>query len=707
MYRSKVSALAVLAVLVSAGAGADDAQSGEGADFEEIIVTGSRTPEKIDEVTASISVIGKDDLMEDLKLNLELQSTLATRIAGFGPATGSTSNSGMTLRGRTVLVMIDGVPQSTPLRNGQLGLRSVDPSALGRIEVIKGATSIYGNGAAGGIVNYITKQASEETLAGDIAVSSRFSMVDADGSFSKRVDGTLSGTLDKFSYVVNAVYDSRGQQKDADGDTMGLVYGLSDLDTVNLFAKAAYQFDAEKRLQATVNYYDSQQDSDLVDVTGNPVTGQKTYAVETDEDKPGVPQGPKGNTNIMVKYSDAALLENTELTLDLYSQKIENVFFFSSRLANPDEGFDGGQSLIKSEKFGVRANFKSTFDWDSVQADFVYGIDYLKDTTSQPLVDGRLWVPEMDMQNKAAYLQSKFVWRDHWVFKAGVRAEKIDISVDDYSTLRLCRSETQCSVPMDVTGGELDYSSTTYNVGLRYNAIPAFSPFISFSEGFDISDLGRLLRSAVVTDLMQVQTEASEVRHYEVGFTSQLQDLKLEFAYYRSTSELGTGTQLDPDTGVFLPVREPQEITGFEIAAQYDVSDTLEIGANYTSFDGENSDTGEKLSGRFISPAKLSVYADWSPIENLRVSANLLHLASRDEFTAEGNAYAIYEGPVDGYDLVNLSASYRMGDVEIYGGVENLFNEDYFSQRAQSIFIDSYYSKGLGRTANVGVRYSF
>lgn len=703
MYRSMLGSVAALAILAPLGVQADDAAD----NLEEIIVTGSRTPEKIDEVTASVSVLGKDELLEDMKLNLELQSTLATRIPGFGPATGSTSNSGMTLRGRTVLVMIDGVPQSTPLRNGQLGLRSVDPSALGRIEVIKGATSIYGNGAAGGIVNYITKEASDEALAGDIAVSSRFSLVDAENSFGKRIDGTLSGTVDKFSYVLNAVYDSRGQQKDADGDTMGLIYGLSDLDTVNLFGKAAYQFDADKRLQVTANYYDSQQDSRLVDVTGNPVTGQKTYSVETDADKPGVPQGPKANTNFMVKYSDQEIFDSTELTVDLYKQKIENVFFFSSTLANPEQGFDGGQSLIKSEKFGVRANFKTSLEWDSVRTDLVYGVDYLKDTTSQPLVDGRLWVPEMDMNNKAAYLQSKFVFQDHWVLKAGVRAEKIDISLEDYSTLRLCRSETQCSVPMDVTGGDLDYSSTTYNVGLRYNAIPAFSPFVSFSEGFDISDLGRLLRSAVVTDLQQVQTEASEVRHHEVGFSSRLANLKLEFAYYKSTSELGTGTQLDPDTGVFLPVREPQEITGFEVAAQYDVSDALEIGANYTHFDGENTDTGEKLSGRFISPAKFVVYADWTPSDQLRLSANLMHLADRKEFTATDNAFAIYEGPVDGYTLVNLSASYRMGDVEIYGGIENLLNEDYFPQRAQSIFLSSYYSKGLGRTANVGLRYSF
>lgn len=71
-------------------------------------------------------------------------------------------NTGQTLRGRQVLVLIDGIPQSTPLRNGARDLRVIDPSVIERIEVIKGASSIYGNGADGGIINYITRKTVEK-----------------------------------------------------------------------------------------------------------------------------------------------------------------------------------------------------------------------------------------------------------------------------------------------------------------------------------------------------------------------------------------------------------------------------------------------------------------------------------------------------------------------------------------------------------------
>ncbi len=106
--------------------------------METIIVTGSRVIESIDEVPASITVISRKKIEQHLKVSPELQSLLAMYVPGMATSTGTSSNAGQTLRGRAPLVMIDGVPQSTPLRNGSLGIKTLDPSAIERIEVIKG-----------------------------------------------------------------------------------------------------------------------------------------------------------------------------------------------------------------------------------------------------------------------------------------------------------------------------------------------------------------------------------------------------------------------------------------------------------------------------------------------------------------------------------------------------------------------------------------
>ena len=157
------TSLTLTALFVSTAVLADSpAPAQQAKDMERIIVTGSRVEERIDEVTASVVIVDQQALLRNREVTNELQSILAIQVPGMGPNTGTNSSSGQNLRGRSALVLIDGLPQSTPLRNGRLAVRSLDPSVIERVEVIKGATSIYGNGAAGGIINYITKSANNK-----------------------------------------------------------------------------------------------------------------------------------------------------------------------------------------------------------------------------------------------------------------------------------------------------------------------------------------------------------------------------------------------------------------------------------------------------------------------------------------------------------------------------------------------------------------
>ena len=700
--------LTLIALAVSAPSFANDAQK----DMERIIVSGSRVIESIDEVPASITVISRKQIEDHLKVNPELQSLLAQMVPGLAPDTGSSSNTGQSLRGRAPLVMIDGVPQSTPLRNGSLGVKTIDPSALARIEVIKGATSVYGNGASGGIINYITKQATaQDTHEGQVSLSSRFSPVKLEESAGARISAAINGKVENFDYLVTASYEENGVQRDAEGDILGLQYGLSDAETQNYFTKLGYDFDQEKRLQFSYNYFSSQQKTDLGDVPGDINEGVKTYAIHVPEalQKRGKPQGPDGNENITLKYTDSNIFANSEMTLDVYSQDIENVFFFSPNLANPDEGYDGGQSIIRSEKRGARATFNTAIDFDGVEATFIYGIDALKDTTSQPLVDGRVWVPEMEMDSLAGFLQTKWVISDDVIVKAGVRRESIDLSVDDYETLKLCRSETQCSVPLQVKGDTIDYDATTYNIAIKYNWSDSFSPFFNYSQGSDIADIGRLLRAATVDDIGLIQTEASIIDNYEVGFTSLFDQVRLEVAAYRSTSELGTTNSFNEVTGVYEPVRAPQEIWGYEGLVDYRISETLNVVATYSYVEGKNTEADVYLGSRQISPPKATANVNWKPSDTLSLTVSYLYVGDRKRFSpnADGD-YVGDQGPISSYNIVNLSGQYQFAENwNAFMGVENLFNSDYYPARAQSYTYGGYNIKGLGTTATLGVTYSF
>ena len=708
------TSLTLVAIAISSQAFADDAINKKltAEEMEHVVVSGSRVFESIDEVPASVSIISQKQIEEHLKVNPELQSLLAQMVPGLAPDTGSSSNTGQSLRGRAPLVMIDGVPQSTPLRNGSLGVKTLDPSAIARIEVIKGATSVYGNGASGGIINYITKQATSDSQPeGEISLSSRFSAVKLEESAGARVSAAINGRADKLSYLFTASYEENGVQRDAEGDILGLQYGLSDAVTENYFTKLGYDFDDEKQLQFSYNYFSSQQKTDLGDVVGNLNDGEKTYAIHVPKElqKQGKPQGPDGNENITLKYTDYALFTNTQMTLDLYMQDIENVFFFSTNLANPDEGYEGGQSIIRSEKKGARATFNTLVDFDNVEATFIYGLDALNDVTSQPLVDGRVWVPEMDMESLAGFLQTKWVIDNDLVIKAGVRQESIDLTVDDYNTLKLCRSETQCSVPLSVKGDTIDYDATTYNVGVKYNLLEAFSPFANYSQGSDISDIGRLLRSATVNDIGLIQTEASIIDNYEIGFTSQFDDLRFEFAAYRSTSEFGTTNSFNEVTGVYEPVRAPQEIWGYETLVDYKINPTLKLVATYSYVEGKNTEDDIYLGSRQISPPKGTANLNWQPNDELSLTVSYLYVGSRKRFepNADGD-YVGDQGPISSYNLFNLSGRYNFSENwQAFMGVENLFNNDYYPARAQSYTYGGYNIKGLGTTVTLGATYSF
>lgn len=678
--------------------------------LERIVVTGSRIVESIDEVPATVTVISRDSILDEMKVSTELQNILSAKVPGMAPNTGSSSNSGQTLRGRNALVMIDGVPQSTPLRNGALGIRTLDPNTIERIEVIKGATSIFGNGAAGGIINYITKKAGKGESNVELGIAGKGSLAKFDGSFGHRVELSADGQLDKASYVFSVAREENGVQRDAEGDIIGLKYGLTDNTTQNVFTKLGYQFDEDKSLQLTMNYYDSQTELNYVDVVSNINSGTKTYAVKA---KPGdvltgEPQGPKDNYNIMLKYVDEEIFTNTQMVVDAYKQKIENIFFYSLVLANPLEGHDGGQSLIKSKKDGLRVVFNTPLEFDNADTMLIYGSDILNDVTSQEMVDGRVWVPEMDMKNVAFFLQSKTTIADDWVVKAGVRQESIDVTVDDYSTLRLCKSADVCSVPMVVKGSKLDYKATTYNVGVRYIGNELFSPFANYSQGADISDLGRLLRTATVNDINLINTKASIIDNYEIGLSSQLDDLFITVAAYRSTSELGATNKYDPATGIYVPVRAPQRIWGWEVSANYQATDELSIDAAYSYNEGKNTEKDVYLGQKQISAPVFTTTVNYQPSDRSKVAVSYIHVGDRDRFEKVDGKYVGDQGAINSYGIVNVSGHYDITEsTQVYGGIENLLNKQYLKAKSQGYTYNGYNTAALGASLKIGLTTKF
>ena len=371
----------------------------------EVIVSAGRTRETIDEVPSSVSIIGLRTLQQNINITSNLGDILENRVSGLAPSTGLSSNFGQTLRGRSLLIMVDGVPQSTPLRNGAMDLRALDPAVIERIEVVKGATAIYGNGAAGGLINYFTRTArTNKWLNSQTSVSTTGSLVKRANSMGGRLADMFYGDKGKFSYVLSGVFEQTGEHKDADGDVLPPVYGLGETDSYNGFAKLGYNFNANHKVQATYNYFSSRQTTNYLTLNGDYKSGKKTGARLGSNT--GVPQGVRGNHNLSVQFTGHTGMANTRYDADVYYQSVDNVFFYSEVFV------DGGISRILFRKNGARLVLNTPLVINNLDANFTYGLDAQRDVTSQPLVDGRISVPEMNMLNLAPFVQTKFTLFD-------------------------------------------------------------------------------------------------------------------------------------------------------------------------------------------------------------------------------------------------------------------------------------------------------
>ncbi|MFD2515194.1 TonB-dependent receptor [Pontibacter locisalis] len=677
--------------------------------LSEVVISASRTPETIDQIPSSITVLSRKAIEEDLMVSTNIIDILSNKVPGLAPSTGTSSNWGQTLRGRAMLVMIDGVPQSTPLRNGAVDMRALDPDAIEQIEVVKGATAIYGNGAAGGLINYITRTPMQQKpFASRTSLGMTGSLVSRDNSIGARVSQMFYGKAGKFDYVVSGAYEQTGEWKDAEGDVLPPDYGLGETDSYNGFLKLGYDFTPFNRVQLTYNYYSSEQKTNYVPQYGNYQNRQKSIAVLGET--LGVPQGVRGNHNLNLRFSGENAFLNSRYEADAYYQSVDNVFFWSPSFEN------GGQSMISSEKRGARVLFTTPYKiTNSLDGDVTYGVDVMNDVTSQPLVDGRTWVPEMDMMNLAPFVQLKTALAENLIFKGGFRAEKVNIAVEDYTTLRTVNPATgQIDNPgFEVKGGDLSYNAYLFNAGLRYNKFELFTPYASFSQGFSVADIGVMLRSARVDDMNKINTEAIVINNYEAGFVSKYSRLRFEGVGFISTSELGASGQYKD--GVFVVMRSPERIHGFEATADLAVLPTLNLGATFSYVEGkrdvnENDSFRDEedvyLGGERISPPKYTAYVRYALLDN-KLGLNLQYtgIGARERFEInEKGTYNFYQGPVEPYHLVNLSASYRFSKNATFNlGVENLFNEDYFPARSQWFTSPTLYTKGKGAAFNLSM----
>jgi len=721
--------------------------------IEQIIVTGSRTGRALNKIPGAVSIIDQETITSNLSLSGDFTALLARTVPGDGQSKQQMERRGETLRGRTALRLLDGVPQGSPLRDGSRDNIFTEMGVIERVEVINGPSATEGIGAAGGIINYITKAPKE--MGTEFEVSSQFRSQFEDDSDSWRISMNAIHKNESFDFLIGVSFAETGIAYDGDGQTIGIGASGSDRDTTsdNLFVKVGTDFGAGDSqrfefshsrfvLECQCNYRMFDENPDVWnwhEVNKVPITSIKEPPLGGLASFQDFVQTTLSYTNsevaggtLFVQYYDADQAMRFEADDSFSKQEPEFMPFVLDANGFPTDYTPlVEQSEIDSAKKGLRTSWATDSLAGSDNLGLQIGIDIVEDTAQQRLaIQNRAWVPPMEYSSVAPFAQLSLDL-DAWTITAGLRNEDGELNVDSYVS-------SWGNDRRPVGAGKITYSELLPNIGAIWRVSDDWSVYASYSKGFTLPNAGIPLRnmrcsndttergdpndpinfpfggiqpdgcpndpSVTVNDIIDL--EAIVVDNIEIGFSWTGQDGKFSFSAYESTSDFGASLTVDPDVGDFVLSRKPTEIKGFELTGSYNIADSFNLTALYSHVTGKTSNSDPNVLDREmgvldISPDKLVVIADWMFADN----GNLV-LGNTTHFDSDINQGRSGEEHIKGSSLWDLTVNYQLDRGTVSLGVDNLLDDTYLLSTSQIVFWKNY-MHGRGREVSLGYTANF
>jgi vitamin B12 transporter len=618
--------------------------AGRGSDISDVVVTATRSPQALNRIGASVTVLDEADIREDQSINLVdlIAKTPAISVARNGGPGGVTSVYVRGAESYHTVVVIDGVRLTDPATTrGGASFENLLVGDAARVEILRGAQStLWGSQAIGGVVNIVT---AEPTAP-----------FEADGSLEIGTGNTayarlgVGGAGDRISwrtaasgYTTNGFSVARsGTEKDG-YDNLGLSGRLNArlTDILSLDLRAAWS--------------DASIDFDGFDMA-------PPYAfTDTAE---------YGRTRELVSYAG--------VNADLLGGRLKN------RL-----GYSYTETTVRNYDPNPAAFTPLTFESDGE----VRRVEY---QGSLAIADG--WTAGFGAEREHARIRynSQFSTAPLYA-RTGSDAVYAQVQGDvlpDLTVTAGARYEDN-----DTYGGD-----TVGQVAAAWRLGETTILRASWSQGFRAPGLYELYSEYGNTDL-----KPEAVDSYDLGVTR-------TFAGGRLTAS-ATAFRRDVDNQITFfdcfsgssPLCAPggtprfgfyentlkTRARGLELEGELKASDSLTLSANYTWTDAVNASgpsAGNRLPRR---PENLAnVTASWAWASGLSTSVAARYVGK--SFTSDFNTVS-----TDPYTLVDLRASYPLpGGLELYGRVENLFDEDYETVPDYGV---------PGRSAIVGIRARF
>lgn len=700
MKKNQLSILLPLLGMMSTPALADQADSPQVApgalQLQDVVVSAARRETSIASIPGSVQVISEEQIRQQAGAGRRVSDMLGQLVPGISPSSGGMSNFGQTLRGRNTLILIDGVSQNAT-RDNFRQLNSISPNSIERIEVVSGASSLYGAGASGGIINIISKRNKSDALV----LSSKVGITSGNNlnprGFAYDLFQSASARSGPLDWYVSANTIQRNDQFDGDGKRIpqDTSQGSNmDTRTYDLQARLGYELDTDKKVSLSLQDYKDDQDTAYTKDRRFTHEAVAVKGLKLDD------QPFTHNQAVNLNYTDSNFY-GQGLQVETYWRRADALFF--PDLSRGKAGVSGTHAV--QDVYGLRAAIESTLPTiGPATGTLVWGADYNHETARQRGdqydVNGLAYTktgttfelgPEIATATQAFFGQASYDIGD-WTLRGGVRREWIQSDIaDSIAYGEIVQTGKRAVLP----GGTLKYGDTLYNLGAVYHLSDNQDVFVNFSQGFSLPDIQRFLRDVSSTfDIQKLNAQAIKVNSYELGWRGNWDKWQVNLTAYENTSNV---TQFyDANERVLRLINQKERVRGIETSLAYNLTTQWSMGGTYAYAKGETYQRGQwmDLPATRISPAKTTAFVGYDQGDySVRVQG--MHLANYDAAFKDNNGRDI-----NGYSLFDLLGSVALPLGRLEGGVYNLANRQYQNMLAQAN-TRAPYANAEGRTFSV------
>ena len=658
-----------------------------------VTVTATRVERPISAIPGSVTVIDADEVEVQRQISPSIQRMIRRAAPGFQGGTGN-QTGGNTLRGRSALVLQDGVPQQPQLRGSGRAWSSTDPRHIERIEVVRTANAAFGFGGAGGSINIITRRPTSEEPLITFEVGTAFQPHEAElDAFSREAYAAIEGREGEFDYLFSGSFRDTGKAFDAEGDRVP--------DDETEFGSDIYSFQgilgwrpkSERSVELKLNYFREQQQDSGRTMGANAIVGERK-ADAVPEELPF--QDPWQSFNALLTYNEQDVF-GSDLTVSGFFQRSDN-----DRSQDFQTGVGTqvrGKDTRIDQRVGTRLNIETPLPFGLA---LVWGGDFVSNFNSE-LIDDEVsgrdlgFRPDVTQNNLAGFAQLDIPFGD-FLLTGGVRHERFFVDFDDVVYFE----------GRSFSGGNINYNETLFNVGLVYYVTDAAELFAGFSQGLDVSEPGRASSSGLGLDSVdQIELAPAVTDSYEVGARYLGARWDASLTGFFTDSELSSRT-INPGGALALavPLRQPERVWGVEATLNVDVTEQWRVGGIAAYQDGEREVDGDtrELQSNLIQPFRLAGYLEYDPFPWLSTELNFEYAPGSDRFPG---STAFGEGETTDLFLMDFAATARSDYGDFLLGVENLLNRQYISPGGEATNIPRFYFAQPGRTVRLAYRLQF